>query len=66
MLRVSSFFGKQQGDFSLRIISISALRVDRYFDDPDEGESLFDEKLDTLETREPEGWLRWLAGCFRC
>lgn len=65
ILRVSSFFGKQQGDFDLRVVSIAAVRTDRYVDDP-YGEDAFisNEKSESLEAKEPEGWLRWLMGCF--
>lgn len=34
MLRVFSFFGEQQGEFSLDITSIAALRTDHYLNNP--------------------------------
>lgn len=34
MLKVFSFFGEQQGEFSLDITSIAALRTDHYLNNP--------------------------------
>lgn len=67
ILRDSSFFGEQQGDFSLQIASIAAFRTDHYMDNPyNEDVSISNEKSETLETRGPTGWLRWLMGGVCC
>lgn len=66
-INVSSFFGEQQGGFSLRVVSIAAFRFDHSRDTSDsEASSISNEKPGSLETREPEGWLGRLLGCFRC
>lgn len=62
----TSFFGDQEGPFELGIISIAAVRTERYLDDPD-GEDLneyMDEKsAPGKHTRRRRGWF---GGLFRC
>lgn len=62
----TSFFGDQEGPFELGIISIAAVRTERYLDDPD-GEDLneyMDEKSGAgRHTRRRRGWF---GGLFRC
>jgi hypothetical protein len=61
-----SFFGDQEGPFELGIISIAAVRTERYLDDP-EGEDLngyMDEKSGAeRQTQKRRGWF---GGLFRC
>ncbi|CAI7574514.1 unnamed protein product [Penicillium pancosmium] len=65
-IMVRSFFGDQEGPFELGIISIAAVRTERYLDDPD-GEDLneyMDEKSGAgRHTRRRRGWF---GGLFRC
>lgn len=63
----SSFFGEQEGPFELDIISIAAVRTERYLDDPN-GEvsnEYVDEKQSGLGkySRRHRGWF---GGLFRC
>ncbi|KAE8347605.1 hypothetical protein BDV24DRAFT_170703 [Aspergillus arachidicola] len=61
-----SFFGIQEGDFSLDIVSIAAVRYKYYRDDPEEEEEyvLVDEKLGPVaETPKSRGWLGWIGEC---
>jgi hypothetical protein len=65
VLTVLSFFGEQDGDFELGLVSIAALRTERYSDDPDvknEDENL-DEKTDAYHRRR-RGLFGWLTGCL--
>jgi hypothetical protein len=61
-----SFFGTQEGDFSLDIVSIAALRTKHYRDDPEDDMTdcdFVDEKLeDTLDMSKSQGWLGWFGG----
>ena len=65
MLTVSSFFGEQAGDFELGVVSIAALRTERYSDNPDEQdqEEDFDEKAGA-DRRVRRGLFGWLTGCL--
>lgn len=65
-LKACSFFGRQEGEFTLGVVSIAALRMERYLDDPD-GEKIpvLDEKRNALDSKENGSWLEWLAGCAR-
>lgn len=65
MLTVSSFFGEQHGDFELGVVSIAALRTERYSDNPDEEnqEDEFDEKTGH-DRRGRRGFFGWLTGCL--
>lgn len=62
-----SFFGEQQGDFELGIVSIAALRTERYLDHPEEEEDylVVDEK-DGVSRQEPRrrGLFGWLSACL--
>lgn len=62
-----SFFGEQEGDFELGIVSIAALRTERYLDNP--GEEDLDEDLDEKsgayrQDRRRRGWFGWLTACL--
>ncbi|KAF7718773.1 Uncharacterized protein PECH_004240 [Penicillium ucsense] len=70
-IMIRSFFGGQEGAFSLNIVSIAALRTERYLDEPD-NESI-DEVLYEKSKEEDtpnsarerrQGWLGWLTSCL--
>ncbi|KAF7596662.1 hypothetical protein BBP40_000584 [Aspergillus hancockii] len=65
-IMMRSFFGTQEGEFSLDVVSIAALRMKHYRDDPEEGLTdyeIVDEKLeDTLAPPRSQGWFGWLGG----
>lgn len=66
VLTAYSFFGIQEGDFSLEIVSIAAVRFKYYRDDPEEEEEyvMVDEKRGVIsETPESRGWLSWIGQC---
>lgn len=66
MLTLLSFFGEQDGDFELGVLSIAALRTERYSDNPDdenENEE-FDEKTGVHRQRRRRGLFGWLTGCL--
>lgn len=65
MLTVLSFFGDQDGDFELGVVSIAALRTERYSDNPDEEnqDEEFDEKTGAGRRRR-QGWFGWLTKCL--
>ncbi|KAJ5726184.1 uncharacterized protein N7483_007541 [Penicillium malachiteum] len=63
-IMVRSFFGDQEGSFELGVISIAALRMGRYRDNPQEDEEEFDEKEDWSRRR--SGWFSWLTSCLGC
>ncbi|KAF9894779.1 hypothetical protein FE257_004400 [Aspergillus nanangensis] len=57
-LMMRSFFGTQEGDFSLEIDSIAAVRTDQYYDDSDSDEEWvrvnhFDEKASASASASP-------------
>ncbi|KAJ5119917.1 hypothetical protein N7448_010586 [Penicillium atrosanguineum] len=64
-IMIRSFFGEQDGDFELGVVSIAALRTERYSDDPDEEnqEEEFDEKTGA-DRRRRRGLFGWLSGCL--
>lgn len=66
VLTLLSFFGEQEGDFELGVLSIAALRTERYSDNPDdenENEE-FDEKTGVHRQRRRRGLFGWLTGCL--
>lgn len=64
-IMVRSFFGGQEGDFELNVVSISALRTNTYRDEPwvevDEKAVLEEE---TRALQRPAGWFAWLGSCL--
>ncbi|KAJ6111930.1 hypothetical protein N7523_007991 [Penicillium sp. IBT 18751x] len=64
-IMIRSFFGEQDGDFELGVVSIAALRTERYSDNPDEEsqEEEFDEKTDA-DRRGRRGLFGWLTRCL--
>ncbi|TVY52518.1 Uncharacterized protein LCER1_G007589 [Lachnellula cervina] len=67
-LMMRSFFGTQEGDFSLSLISISVAKApnstyEPYRDDPTEqfGRA-HNEKIDMAPNQPKQGWLGWLLG----
>ncbi|KAJ5668256.1 uncharacterized protein N7477_006826 [Penicillium maclennaniae] len=64
-IMIRSFFGEQDGDFELGVVSIAALRTERYSDNPDEAseEEEFDEKTDA-DRRGRRGLFGWLTRCL--
>ena len=67
----SSFFGDQEGAFALNLVSIAALRTERYLDEPDDQsvDEVFYEKSkeESAQSSGPErrqGWLGWLTSCL--
>ncbi|KAJ5885155.1 hypothetical protein N7495_009665 [Penicillium taxi] len=66
-IMVRSFFGGQEGDFELNVVSISALRTERYRDEPwvevDEKAAFEQEEALALVQR-PSGWFGWLSSCL--
>lgn len=65
MLTFLSFFGDQEGDFSLKLVSIAALRTERYMDNPDDGADSeeIDEKFG-FRRQSGGGWFGWLTSCL--
>lgn len=67
---LSSFFGEQSGDFELGIVSIAALRTERYLDHPGNEEEeeedyvYLDEKDDVRQERRSRGLFGWLSTCL--
>ncbi|KAE8153118.1 complex I intermediate-associated protein 30-domain-containing protein [Aspergillus avenaceus] len=67
-IMIRSFFGKQEGEFQLDIVSISAFRVKHYRDDPeDEDYEIIDDKMEddvySPDNPKRQGWLSWFGGC---
>ncbi|KAJ5198095.1 uncharacterized protein N7498_007212 [Penicillium cinerascens] len=65
-IMIRSFFGEQEGDFELGVLSIAALRTKRYSDNPDEENENdeFDEKTGVHGQRRRQGLFGWLTGCL--
>ncbi|KAJ5692373.1 hypothetical protein N7462_001796 [Penicillium macrosclerotiorum] len=67
-IMVRSFFGEQQGSFFLNVVSIAALRTDRYMDEPaEDGDGLINEKQIHEVFSWParrRGWFAWLTSCL--
>jgi len=64
VLTVLSFFGEQDGGFELGLVSIAALRTERYTDNPDEEQDEgLEEKIGAYRQRH-RGLFGWLAGCL--
>ncbi|KAJ5233961.1 uncharacterized protein N7469_005727 [Penicillium citrinum] len=65
-IMVRSFFGEQEGPFELDIISIAAVRTERYLDDPNDEnlDQYMNEKQDSM--RSFRGRRGWLGSIFRC
>jgi len=67
-LMMRSFFGTQEGDFSLSLVSISAAKTSNstyepYRDDPIENSiPTFDEKIKMTPNNAKQSWLGWLLG----
>lgn len=64
-----SFFGEQSGDFELGIVSIAALRTERYLDHPEEdGEEedyvYLGEKDGAGQERRSRGLFGWVTACL--
>jgi hypothetical protein len=66
-----SFFGDQEGAFSLNIVSIAALRTERYLDEPDDEyvdnflyEKSAAEGASSRQTGGRRGWFSWLTSCL--
>ncbi|KAJ5594289.1 uncharacterized protein N7459_000497 [Penicillium hispanicum] len=63
-IMVRSFFGDQEGAFSLSILSIAAVRTERYLDDPvEENPAYVNDKMDASKAKR-RGWFRWLTSCL--
>ncbi|KAJ5111126.1 hypothetical protein N7532_001661 [Penicillium argentinense] len=66
-IMVRSFFGEQEGSFELDIVSIAALRTERYMDFPEEEDfhDDMDEKSGAAQpSRARGGWFGWLFSCL--
>ncbi|KAJ5114247.1 complex I intermediate-associated protein 30-domain-containing protein [Penicillium alfredii] len=67
-IMIRSFFGEQQGEFSLEIVSLAGFRIEHYLDDPEKADSVslaLDGKTGNApETRKHWGVLAWLGQCF--
>ena len=62
-----SFFDKQDGPFSLGLVSIAARRTERYSDNPDKEDVTedVDEKSDgVVQARKRSGWFGWPTSCL--
>lgn len=71
LIPLLSFFGEQQGDFELGIVSIAALRTGKYLDHPGEEEEddddyvYLDEKEGAFrQERRSRGLFGWLSACL--
>ncbi|KAI9924230.1 hypothetical protein ASPWEDRAFT_588663 [Aspergillus wentii DTO 134E9] len=66
-IMMRSFFGTQEGDFSLEVASISAFRTESYRDDPSEKRMSFEatneKEVDTFENNKNGGLMRSCLGC---
>lgn len=65
VLTFCSFFGDQEGPFNLHLVSIAALRTERYMDYPDDEEAAeeMDEKFG-YHRPSSRGWFGWLTSCL--
>ncbi|KAJ5153263.1 uncharacterized protein N7482_009741 [Penicillium canariense] len=69
-IMIRSFFGEQEGAFSLNIVSIAAMRTERYLDEPDDDyiDNVMNEKsATTTASRQAgrcRGWFGWLTSCL--
>jgi hypothetical protein len=66
-----SFFGDQEGAFALNLVSIAALRTERYLDEPDDEciddflyEKAAAEASSSGQAGERRGWFSWLTSCL--